>query len=158
MAVCQQKGFNPLPLEWFLDNHYGALLPYHAATELQQLWRTYELRLDQLLPDWPPLTSLGAFWMEVFLVHPRRIKEVRPREGCRAPSIRGGHLGTRSSILTCNPRVFFPAFLEQPIFLSVRLIRKYNSFKSCCQALNVHWQDYCHLISSKYQNRDGMIT
>lgn len=50
---------------------YGSLRHYQAATEHQQLWHTCELRSDQLLPDRPPLTPLGAFWMEVFLVHPR---------------------------------------------------------------------------------------
>lgn len=40
-----------LPTKRLSTNHYGTFLPYHAATELQQLCHTCELRSDQLLPD-----------------------------------------------------------------------------------------------------------
>lgn len=155
MAVCQLRGLNPQPLNGGLSITTMAL----SCPTMQRLSsNSYGTHVswDQLLPDWPPLTPLGAVWMEVFVVRPRRGEEVRPSEGCRAPSIRGEHLGTRSSILA--PESPFLNFLKQPIFLSVKLIRKYNSCKCCCEALNVHWQDYWHLISSKYQNRDGVIS
>ena len=158
----QQKGFNPLLLEWYsLHNHSTTLLPYHAATELQQLWCTCELRSDQLLPDWPPLTPLGAFFgREVFLVHPRRGVEVRPMGKVVGlhPSERGTPWhkvlhpdSERMSILAWMFRATY-------FFFSLRAwIRKCNSCKCCREALNVDWQDYCHLISSKLQNTDGMI-
>lgn len=64
----------------------------------------------------------------------------------------------RLSILTCSAPALISWVSNAPSFCpSAKLFRNYNSSKSCCDAENMHWQDYCHLISSKYQNRDGKI-
>ena len=142
MAVGQQKAFNRPSPAWM--DHLSVsscLLPYHAVKGGQQLWHTCLRRSDQLLPDWPPFTPLQAFWMQVLAVRPRRGKEVRPQEGCRPASIRHQHFGTRSS----KPWVSFPVFFRATCFHQ-KLNRKCNPCKCCCQALNLHWQCYCHFI------------
>lgn len=141
------EGLKPSTFEWWpLCNHYGTILSYHAAAELQQLWHTCELRSAAAWLT-APHSPWGVLDGSVRATPTQRQSGIRPCEGCRAPSIRGEHLGTRSSILTCSPWASCPEFLEEPFFPSVKLIRKCNNCK-CCEALNVHWQDYRHLICS----------
>lgn len=138
---------------------------HHAANKCQQLWHTCELRSNQLLPDWPPLTPLWGLGVLDGSVPGTPTQEVKPCMG----SIDGGGsvelypseantLAQRLSILTCSAPALISWVSNAPSFcLSVELFRNDNSSKSWCEAENMHWQDYCHLISSKYQNRDGKI-
>lgn len=55
------------------------------------------------------------------------------------------HLSTAP--MTYKPKVC-SVFSDKPLLcLCVRMNGKGNSFKSSCEALNMHWHDYCHLIS-----------
>lgn len=84
------------------------------GTEWQRLCHTWELRSDQLLPDW--LSRPLVVWMRVFParpVHPKssgpgRIVKLHPSEWSTLPQ--------RFSLLICNPE----AFLERPLFGSLR--------------------------------------